>query len=99
MNWRRRGRFRICSSSSAKRKNNNTRVLNRAMAAIFSLTGKRILVTGASSGIGREVCRTAALAGAAVVASGRDGKRLTETVEGLAGEGHLAVRADLTEDA
>lgn len=69
------------------------------MAAIFSLTGKRILVTGASSGIGREVCRTAALAGAAVVASGRDRKRLTETVEGLAGEGHLAVCADLTDDA
>jgi 2-deoxy-D-gluconate 3-dehydrogenase len=38
----------------------------------FSLTSKRALVTGASKGIGREICRVLADAGADIVAVARD---------------------------
>lgn len=67
------------------------------MSAIFSLAGKRILVTGASSGIGRQVCQTIAELGGTVIASGRDAGRLAQVVEGLPGGGHAAVAAELTE--
>lgn len=63
----------------------------------FSLAGKTILVTGASSGIGQEVARTCARRGAKVVISGRDASRLSATLEILEGEGHSSFRADLTE--
>lgn len=62
----------------------------------FSLEGKRILVTGASSGIGRQVAISCAQMGAGVVISGRDEARLQETFSQLQGEKHLAVSADLT---
>ena len=45
----------------------------------FSLAGKTILVTGASSGIGRTTALACDRMGAAVVASGRDSARLEET--------------------
>lgn len=67
------------------------------MSAIFSLAGKRILVTGASSGIGRAVCRTVAELGGLVVATGRDESRLEEVRRELTGDGHVSVQADLTE--
>jgi short-subunit dehydrogenase len=43
-----------------------------------SLPGKRILITGAASGIGQEACRLAVLAGAEVVGVSRRGDRLQE---------------------
>lgn len=61
----------------------------------FSLDGKRILVTGASSGIGREIAIACAREGAAVVATGRDLSRLEATSAALAGEGHSTVAGDL----
>jgi len=64
--------------------------------AAFSLEGKRVLVTGASSGIGREVAIACAREGAAVVATGRDTARLDETLSRLAGDGHVPLCADLT---
>lgn len=63
----------------------------------FHLRGKRILVTGASSGIGRAIAIECAHAGAAVVATARDAQRLADTLAAM-GEGeHLAVRADLSD--
>ncbi|MEX2381673.1 MAG: SDR family oxidoreductase [Opitutales bacterium] len=66
------------------------------MESPFSLTGKRILVTGASAGIGREICLTVAGLGASVIASGRNFDRLKAVVTSLPGEGHSAVVAELT---
>ena len=63
----------------------------------FSLRGKRVLVTGASSGLGQAVAIGAAAAGAEVVLTGRDAARLEETRAAMAGEGHLCVTADLTQ--
>ena len=45
----------------------------------MELTGKRIMVTGASSGIGRETAILLSQLGAQVVLLGRDEKRLAET--------------------
>jgi len=64
----------------------------------FSLEGKTILVTGASSGIGRRTARLISENGGTVVVSGRDGDRLNESLERLEGEGHQAVLADLTDE-
>ena len=63
----------------------------------FSLAGKAVLVTGASSGIGRQVARACAARGATLVISGRNGERLDETLRALPGAGHRAHAADLTE--
>jgi NAD(P)-dependent dehydrogenase (short-subunit alcohol dehydrogenase family) len=54
----------------------------------FSLDGMSILVTGASSGIGREVAVWLSLQGARIVAVARDTQRLEETISQLHGEGH-----------
>ena len=61
----------------------------------MSLPGKLVLITGASSGIGRQCCITASQMSARIVATGRDPERLAETERALAGEGHRAVVADL----
>lgn len=66
------------------------------MSSIFSLSGRRVLVTGASSGIGRAVALLVAEMGAAVVATGRNQERLDELLAVLPGEGHAGRRADLT---
>ncbi|MFC0387155.1 SDR family NAD(P)-dependent oxidoreductase [Muricoccus vinaceus] len=61
---------------------------------IFSpsaLEGRTILVTGASSGLGRATALLAARCGGRVVASGRDEVRLAETLALLPGEGHRAI--------
>jgi len=64
----------------------------------FSLKGRRILVTGASSGIGRQVAIDCASAGAHVVISGRDIERLQAVLEELDGIFHQSVLADLNDD-
>ena len=59
------------------------------------LAGKTVVVSGASSGIGRACAIECARAGAQLVLMGRDEQRLEET-QGLLGEGdHRIVRADL----
>ena len=65
----------------------------------FSLEGKRILVTGASSGLGRAIATTCAGRGAAVILNGRDEARLGETLAALEGGGHVSVAGDLVDPA
>ena len=65
----------------------------------FSLEGKTILVTGASSGIGKATAIECSQLGAAVVINGRNEERLQETLSQLDksdGQNHLAIVADLT---
>ncbi|MEI6683981.1 MAG: SDR family oxidoreductase [Bacteroidota bacterium] len=62
----------------------------------FDLTGKTVLVTGASSGLGRQTAITASEYGARVIITGRHAERLGETFRLLQGEGHLQFHADLT---
>ena len=62
----------------------------------FSLTGKRVLVTGASSGIGRACAICASQLGASVLMTGRRQSALEETLAQCAGEGHLIVAGDIT---
>lgn len=62
----------------------------------FSLAGKRILITGASSGIGRQIAITCAQMGAHLVISGRNAERLNATLTQLDGEGHAQIVADLS---
>ncbi|MEX2323381.1 MAG: SDR family NAD(P)-dependent oxidoreductase [Acidimicrobiia bacterium] len=60
------------------------------------LDGRRILVTGASSGIGRGLSEVYAAAGATVWGVGRDPDRLDETARACPDGAFIAVRADLT---
>ena len=64
----------------------------------FSLEGKSILVTGASSGIGRGIAVACAKMGAKVVLSGRNEARLQETMSYLAGGGHVVLCGDLNSE-
>ena len=45
----------------------------------FTLTGKRILITGASSGIGAQTAISVAAMGATVIITGRNKNNLQET--------------------
>lgn len=65
----------------------------------FTIEGKTILVTGATSGIGRATAITCAGLGAKVVAMGRNQERLDSLMQELEGDGHLAIKADLTDEA
>ena len=62
----------------------------------FSLEGKTILITGASSGIGKAVAQECAAAGAICIITARNEERLTATLSGLDGEGHQFLLADLS---
>ena len=62
----------------------------------FSLEGKTILVTGASSGIGRGISIECSKMGAKMVISGRNIDRLNETLGMLEGNGHIAIPIDLS---
>ena len=57
----------------------------------FSLEGKTILITGASSGIGKAVAQECAAAGATCIISARNEERLSATFGSLEGDGHQSV--------
>ena len=67
------------------------------MTSIVDLTGKKILVTGASSGIGRATAIRLSEAGAKVVLIARNEEALRETLAGMQGEGHHIISADLSQ--
>lgn len=64
----------------------------------FSLDGKSILVTGASSGIGRSIAIVCSQMGANLIITGRNTIRLSETFALLHGENHQQYSADLTNE-
>jgi NAD(P)-dependent dehydrogenase (short-subunit alcohol dehydrogenase family) len=64
----------------------------------FSLAGKTILVTGASSGIGRAIAIECAKMGANLIITGRNADRLNETYDALQGDNHILFIADLTKE-
>lgn len=61
----------------------------------FTLKDKTILVTGASSGIGKGIAVECSKMGARLVVTGRSGERLKATLELLEGDGHRMITADL----
>jgi NAD(P)-dependent dehydrogenase (short-subunit alcohol dehydrogenase family) len=63
----------------------------------FDLTGKQILVTGASSGLGRQCAITISRYGATAWITGRNRERLMDTYHQLSGNGHQWILADLTQ--
>lgn len=64
----------------------------------YTLEGKTILVTGASTGIGRQVAIDCAKFGAKLVLSDLDEENLNTVLGELEGEGHLAFVCDLTNE-
>lgn len=67
----------------------------------YSLRGKTILITGASSGIGRATAIECALLGASLILTARNEQRLQETLRALdvtEGQHHRYIIADITTD-
>ena len=65
----------------------------------YSLEGKTILVTGASSGIGRATAIECSKMGAKVIITARNEIRLKKTLDSLYGEGHSMIPCDLSCDS
>ncbi len=63
---------------------------------LFQLKGKKFLVTGASSGIGYEVCKTIALMGGHFIAVARRADLLEKLVAECDAEGSSYISADLS---
>jgi NAD(P)-dependent dehydrogenase (short-subunit alcohol dehydrogenase family) len=68
------------------------------MSRAMDFDGRRILVTGASRGIGREVARLLAELGAAVVLVARDRIALEDCAEELAGGAHVSLALDVGDE-
>jgi NAD(P)-dependent dehydrogenase (short-subunit alcohol dehydrogenase family) len=69
------------------------------MSNPFSLQGKKILVTGASSGIGKAIAVECSKMGATIIISARNKERLNTTLSQMEGNGHSIVVADLNNTA
>jgi NAD(P)-dependent dehydrogenase (short-subunit alcohol dehydrogenase family) len=64
---------------------------------MLDLTGKVIVITGASSGIGRAAAMQCAEQGATIILMGRNNERLNHTSENLKGNHHFILEADITD--
>lgn len=67
------------------------------MNPIFNLNNKNIIITGASSGIGRQCAITFSQLGANVILIARNKERLKETYNKLEKGNHLIISQDITE--
>jgi len=63
-----------------------------------ALQGKRILITGASSGIGRSCAILCSKLGAEIIACGRNEDRLAQTIAALSGSGHIYLAFELNDE-
>lgn len=61
----------------------------------FDLAGKKILITGASSGIGKGIAIECSKMGATIYITGRNKERLLETLSQLHGDAHHMITCDL----
>lgn len=66
---------------------------------MLNLKDKKILVTGASSGIGQAISKVAAEAGASLTVMARRKDRLDDLIASLPGSGHRSFETDLNDDA
>ena len=64
----------------------------------MSMQGKHILVTGASSGMGRAFAQMIAAQGGQITLLARNKERLTKTLQSLDGKGHHVYTCDLTDE-
>lgn len=64
----------------------------------YTLEGKNILVTGATTGIGRQVAIDCAKFGAKLILSDLDEEKLKSTITELEGEGHSYIQCDFTSE-
>lgn len=64
----------------------------------FTLKGKTILITGASSGIGRATAVECSKFGAICIITARNKERLNETLSQMEGEGHQIIVADMAKE-
>lgn len=64
----------------------------------FNIEGKKILITGASSGIGRSTAIECSKLGAKLILTARNQERLQETYDLLEGNGHIQILGDLTDN-
>lgn len=71
--------------------------MEKSLPNPFSLDGKKILITGASSGLGRQCAIRCSLSGASVIITGRDKERLMETYNDLLPGNHGFYEADLSD--
>ena len=65
----------------------------------YSLEGKTILITGASSGIGRSAAIECSKMGANVIITARNGTKLSQVMNELEGDTHRMVLCDLSNEA
>ncbi len=65
----------------------------------YSLEGKTILVTGASSGIGRATAIECSKMGAKLIITARNESRLSQTFQALEGDGHQMILCDLSSES
>lgn len=65
------------------------------MLNFCNLSEKKIVITGASSGLGRAACIVASKLGATICLVGRNEERLARTISEMEGDGHIAMPFDL----
>lgn len=72
-------------------------MMSKATANPMDMSERTVLVTGASTGIGRAVAVLMAQLGARVILNGRNVERLNDTLQGLTGQGHIIAAHDLSD--